>query len=109
MIRHLLAPPLVVRRWVCQWCNYTAVTIRAECANRYHPCANVGLAIVPMLLVVDDKPVGRARIVARQDYVRDEIVPYDHRGQAVMGISTDRPDGSNDLVVFAPPARLDLS
>jgi hypothetical protein len=40
----------------------------------------------------------------REDYVGTERVQLDGRGRPIMNITTTRPDGSNDVIVFAPLA-----
>jgi len=37
--------------------------------------------------------------------VGKEDVPTDGNGRPVMAIRTERPDGSNDVMMFAPTAR----
>jgi hypothetical protein len=89
-----------VRRWECSHCNQTDVTREVEPHTRFHHCAGLGIT-APMV------PEGsRARVVAneREDYVGTEDVRLDDAGRPVMSISTEYPDGRNDLVVFAPTA-----
>lgn len=86
--------------WVCPNCTDTAVT-RGQ-GNRYHQCRGLKGLLAPMVL---EGTLCRVRAVEREDYVGDEIVHYDGDGRPVMAVCTDRPDGSNDLLVNVPTAR----
>jgi hypothetical protein len=44
--------------------------------------------------------------VEREDYIGTQEVPVDANGRPVMSVITERPDGSNDTIAFAPTARL---
>jgi hypothetical protein len=48
-----------------------------------------------------------AKVVAhdREDYVGKEDVQVDGNGRPIMSITTERADGTNDTMVFAPTAR----
>jgi hypothetical protein len=48
-----------------------------------------------------------AKVVAhdREDYVGKEDVQLDGNGRPIMSITTERADGTNDTMVFAPTAR----
>jgi hypothetical protein len=94
-----LQPP--VTRWECGHCNARDTTRQAGPHTRFHPCAGLGI-VAPMV------PEGSgARTVAkeREDYIGSEQVQTNAAGRPIMSVSTERPDGSNDLVVFAPTAR----
>jgi len=89
-----------VRRWECPNCSMTDVTTKPV-ANRYHPCAGVAGLMAPMV------PAGtRAKVTAveREDYIGKEKVQLAPNGRPVMSVVTERPDGSNDVMVFAPSA-----
>jgi hypothetical protein len=73
--------------------------------NRFHTCRALGGITAP--LVADGSGV-RVRAVEREDYVGKEIVQYDDNGRPIMAVITDRPDGSNDVVVLAPTAALKI-
>jgi len=95
----LTLPPV---RWVCPNCPVEAVT-PGDVPNRYHECRGLAGITAPMV------PAGsrsRVRSVVREDYVGDEIVQYDWWGRPIMAVVTDRPDGSNDVTVLAPTARM---
>lgn len=90
------------RQWECAHCPVTDVT-PWDTPNRYHPCSGLGGITAPMI------PAGsgaRTRSVVREDYVGDEIVQYDWWGRPIMSVVTERPDGSNDVTVLAPTARM---
>lgn len=98
MIPVLQAPE---QRWECASCTVTAVT-RGE-TNRYHQCAGLAGILAPLV------PAGSgARILAleREDYVGSEIVARDGNGRPVMAVVTERPDGSNDVMVNVPTAQI---
>jgi hypothetical protein len=73
--------------------------------NRFHTCQALAGITAPLV------PAGsgvRVRAVEREDYVGREIVQYDGNGRPIMAVVTDRPDGSNDVVVMAPTAALKI-
>jgi hypothetical protein len=91
---------LPVQDWECPNCPVTDRTVGQT--NRWHPCP--GLAGITAPLV----PAGsgsRVRAVEREDYVGQEIVQADANGRVIMAVVTERPDGSNDVVVNVPAAR----
>lgn len=47
----------------------------------------------------------RVRAVEREDYIGGALVQYDGEGRPVSAVVTERPDGSNDVQVFAPTAK----
>lgn len=88
-------------RWECPNCSATDVTRETQPHTRFHACPGLGGLTAPML------PAGSgARVVAREreDYIGTEDVRLDANGRPVASISTEYPDGRNDLVVFAPTA-----
>lgn len=90
------------RQWECAHCPVTDVT-PWDTPNRFHPCPGLGGITAPMI------PAGsgaHTRSVVREDYVGDEIVQYDWWGRPIMSVVTERPDGSNDVTVLAPTARM---
>ncbi len=98
----LLAPP--VRDWYCPSCRQTDRTQEPKPHTRYHPCPKHGYLSMPFLPTsMDAKFVVRER----EDYIGTEDVFLSPEGRPVMSISTERPDGSNDLIVFAPTAHAD--
>jgi len=89
------------RQWECTHCPATAVT-SFDTPNRFHECPGLAGITAPMI------PAGsgaRTVVVERQDYVNGEIVTCDGNGRPVMAVVTERPDGSNDVTVFADTAR----
>lgn len=98
---HLLSPPPT--RWVCSnGCGVFDVT-PAGLPNRFHTCRVLGGITAPL---VAEGSLVRVRAVEREDYVGKEIVQYDGFGRPIMAVVTDRPDGSNDIAVMAPTARM---
>jgi hypothetical protein len=86
-------------RWECPNCSLTDVT--GQVPNRYHPCAGLNGVMAPMV------PAGqRVKVTAneREDYIGKEKVQLAPNGRPVMSVVTERPDGSNDVMVFAPSA-----
>lgn len=90
------------RQWVCPHCPVAAVS-RWDMPNRFHQCPGLAGITAPMV------PAGsgaHTRALVRQDYVGSEIVQYDWWGRPITAVVTDRPDGSNDVTVLAPTARM---
>lgn len=85
---------------MCPNCTDTAVT-RGQ-ANRYHACRGRAGVIAPM---VEDGFRGRVFTVEREDWVGQERVFLDGNGRPVMAVVTERPDGSNDVLVNVPAAK----
>ena len=86
-------------RWECPNCSLTDVT--GQVPNRYHPCAGLNGVMAPMV------PAGqKVKITSheREDYIGKEVVQLAPNGRPVMSVVTERPDGSNDVMVFAPSA-----
>lgn len=95
----ILEPP--PRDWECSHCDVTARTAH-DVANRYHMCRGLAGLQAPLT------PKGSgARLVAveREDYVHGEMVQTDGYGRPIMALRVERPDGSNDTVVYSPTAR----
>jgi hypothetical protein len=86
-------------RLVCPNCTLTAP---AALGTVMHTCPGLAGLSVPL------QPEGsrvRHVVVEREDYVGSEDVQTDDNGRPVMAVLTERPDGSNDTVVYAPAAR----
>lgn len=97
---HLFQPPPV--RWICSnGCGVIGVT-PAGVSNRFHTCRALAGLTAPL---VPEGSGARVRTVERGDYAGKEILRTDGNGRPVMAVVTDRPDGSNDVTVFAPTAR----
>lgn len=94
----ILQPP--EQHWTCPNCTTTAVT--AGKPNRYHNCGGLRGLLAPMVL---DGFLGRVIAVEREDYVGSELVHFDGEGRPVMAVVTERPDGSNDVMVNVPTAQ----
>lgn len=89
------------QRWTCPNCTSTEVT-RGE-ANRFHYCPGLAGILAPMVPEGTDCTV---RALEREDFVGDELVQYDGNGRPIMSLITERPDGTNDLIVNVPTARV---
>lgn len=88
----LLTP---TRHWVCPNCRQTAVTHEARPHSQFHQCVGLRGLLAPLV------PAGekvKVTAVEREDYIGAE-----HAGRH-MAVKTERPDGSNDVAVFAPLA-----
>jgi hypothetical protein len=95
----LLEPPLT--QWECPNCDLTQATRTPPAQIAFHSCAGLAGLNAPMV------PAGTgAKVTAREreDYIASEDVQYDGNGRPIMQIVTERPDGSNDVVVLAPTA-----
>jgi hypothetical protein len=91
-----------ITHWECERCPALDQTRVAGPHTRFHRCSALGGAEVPML---ERDSGSRLRLVEREDYVGEDRVQLIN-GRPVMAAVTDRPDGSNDAVVFAPAAAL---
>jgi hypothetical protein len=88
-------------RWSCPNCPAEDVTHDVLPHTRFHSCAGLGGLTVPMI------PAGtKARVttVEREDYIGNEDVQLTN-GRPIMSVITERPDGSNDVTVYAPTVR----
>jgi hypothetical protein len=88
------------RFWECPHCRYTDVTHEARPHTRFHSCTGMHGLTAPM---VEAGSKVKITLKEREDYVGDETVTM-AGGRPVMSIVTEREDGSNDVVVFAPTA-----
>ena len=90
----------VQRLWVCPNCRMTDVTSEARPHTRFHPCAGMGGLSMPM--VPSDERT-KVTVHEREDYIGNETVTT-VGGRPIMSVTTERADGSNDVVVYAPRA-----
>lgn len=82
-------------RWMCPNCPLEETTVEPRPHTRYHVCPGLRGLTAPMV------PAGskvKVTAVEREDYIGDE------NAGPVMAVRTEREDGSNDVVVFAPTA-----
>ncbi len=86
--------------WECPRCKVTDVT-RGPKLNRFHSCPALSGLTMPM---VEANTRVKVTIVEREDYVGDETVTT-VGGRPIMSVVTQREDGSNDVVVYAPAAK----
>lgn len=94
---------LIERRWECQHCTVTAksLTEPERPATPHHTCRGMAGLLTPM---VPEGFKGQLIVHEREDYIGKEIVQVDGRGRPIMNVSVERPDGSNDVTVYAPAA-----
>lgn len=85
--------------WDCPNCQAMARTVTTKVP--WHHCPGVKGLFAPLV-----RQGEKVRVVAldREDYVGNEVVQVDGEGRPVMALDVQRPDGSNDRVVFAPLA-----
>lgn len=96
---YLLNPPPT--RWVCaNGCGVVDFT-PAGVPNRFHACRAMAGVLAPL---IPEGSGARVRAIEREDYVGEEIVQTDDNERPVMAVITERPDGSNDVIMFAPTA-----
>jgi hypothetical protein len=89
--------------WGCPNCNIKDVTREAQPHTRYHDCPGLRGLSAPMVAEGDTV---RITVVEPEDYVsgrikQGEAIPTDENGRPVAAVVTERPDGSNDVAVFA--------
>lgn len=98
MTAPLLEPP--VRYWACPSCGLQDRTQQAGPHTQYHPCPALRGFNAPLVEVLNpgDRPGARHRLVEREDYAGDPAIGR------YAALRTERPDGSNDVTVFAPTA-----
>lgn len=91
---------LPIRRWYCPNCTATGVTREAKSPIRYHDCPGLHGLSAPMVLEGT-----KVKVTAheREDYIGSE------QAGRFMSVVTERADGSNDVAVFAPSARIEVN
>lgn len=89
--------------WVCPNCDARMSTEGVPAKPILHPCRGTRLLLVPM---IREGTAAKVETVEREDYVGDELVQTDAEGRPVMNVTVTRDQGE-DLVVFAPTARID--
>lgn len=95
-----------VTRWECPNCDLKQATKEARPHTRFHACAGLAGLTAPMV-----REGERVKVTAREreDYIGAEDVQYDTDGRPVAQVVTERPDGSTDVIVFAPTAHSRIS
>lgn len=94
----VLRPP--VTYWDCERCPCEDRTHVGGVHTRFHACPALGGAQVPMRVRGSG---ARVILREREDYVGAEHVQL-ILGRPVMAAVTERPDGSNDALIYAPTA-----
>ena len=96
---HILEAP--IQDWYCPNCGATDQTREYRPHSRFHVCPKLRGLTAPMLPASMD-----AKVTAheRDDYIAGEDVFIAPDGRPVMNIVTERADGTNDVMVFAPTA-----
>jgi hypothetical protein len=98
----LLQPP--PKQWICPNCLEQAVT-PWDTPNRFHICRALAGITAPMVPAGD-----RARVVAVPLEDFESASGQDHHrngyGVPIAAVRTERPDGSNDVIVLAPTAHM---
>jgi hypothetical protein len=96
----VLEPP--VRYWKCPSCLLVDRTQRSDVHTQFHNCPALGNVAIPLIEVSDPdaKPQGRHVVVQREDYAGSS--------DPTAAISTERPDGSNDITVLAETATVTI-
>jgi len=92
--------------WTCPACGREERTRPVPPnGSRFHPCAKMHGLTTPLVRAGSD-----CTLIAteRGDYVNRDTVTLGDDGIPYMNISTEYADGHNDLVVFAPCARVDM-
>jgi len=96
------------RHWQCLSCGHQHVTHTPQVVTPLHQCqSHHGLDVpyteVPRGRAELRRHEGRHVVNEREDYVGRELPRY-LNGRPIMNLVTERPDGSNDVRVFAPTA-----
>ena len=96
MTAYDLSPPLAL--WKCPSCDLVEQAAVAIGQARMHPCPALRGLNIPLEQVSDEdaRTSSRHKVVMAEDYVGT--------GNPVAAVSTDRPDGSNDLNVYPQAA-----
>lgn len=99
---HLLQPPVTL--WDCERCPCEDRTQVAGPHTRFHSCAALGGAQVPMRIRGSG---ARVILREREDYIgaeRVQLMQIDGQARPVMAAVTEHPDGRQDAAVYAPTA-----
>jgi hypothetical protein len=101
--------PLLVaeQRWSCPNCPLETVTRYPPgmVAAEYHPCRGLKGLNAPMVLA---GTAAKVEAVPWGDMLHGELAQRDGEGRPTSAIRTERADGSNDITVLAPSARITL-
>lgn len=93
------------RRWECPSCGRLEETVDSRPHTPMHPCPALRGLLAPFVPWRPSGPSERHVVQERDDYVGKEVgVRFDGAGRAITAVLTERPDGSNDAVVFPATA-----
>ena len=95
-----MIPLLSGQEWYCPSCGLTEQT--RPVPNRFHACPRFAGLTVPL---VPGGTNAKHELRYREDYVGNQIPQTDGAGRPVMSVVTTR-DNGQDVVVFAPTARI---
>lgn len=89
--------------WSCPNCGlWERVPAGPVNVSRMHVCPKLHMLCAPLVRAGTDCKVEAA---VREDYLGGETQRRGDDGKPYMNVTTTRADGSNDVAVFAPPAR----
>lgn len=99
----------MIRDWDCPSCGLEHRSTQPGNFVPVHACPALrGLqAHLELRRPGGGRPRGRHVLVEREDYVGRERGLVSVDGKVLSAIKTERPDGSNDLVILAPSAVAD--
>ena len=96
------------RHWECPSCGFQHITRIPAVTSEFHLCPRQRGAYVPLVDVtnrVRNPQKVRHVVVERGDYIGGEVgVRHNAEGMPMMGVRTERADGSNDLAAFPATA-----
>lgn len=98
-----LIPPTQI--WVCQHCSCRVQTQGLGVRTPLHPCPAHANFRLPMMA---EGERGDLRLHERDDYVGREDVQTDDDGRPIARAEIVHEDGSNDVWVYAPAARVEV-
>ncbi len=103
-----MSRPVLLERpktyWQCPSCDFQHVSTETQPHSQMHNCPTHRGMTVPLDRVYPgqlNRPKTRHVVMERQDYVGAERgLRFDAEGRPAMAVRTERPDGSNDCMVF---------
>lgn len=89
--------------WECTGCGRRERTEVDPAYAPMHACKAMGSMSVPF---TREGAKVLLSAVEREDYIGNEVVPYDDNGRPIMAIVTEYADGRKDSTVYAPTASI---